>query len=437
VIRIEVCDSRQTPFPAEYFHAAITSPPYFGLRRYGSGAAEIGAEESPESYVASLVAVGREVRRVLRGDGVWWLNLGDTYSNGDGAQSFRNAPNANRDGTSDAQAPRGSVERQCGVAPKNLLLIPARVALALQADGWVVRAEIPWLKRNVMPGSQQDRPTVGHETIYLLTKGPRYYFDLDAVRRAHGDSRVAPTWEERKAAGEPMRRADPGESGYVNRVSCIGKHPAGRSWRTTDPAFDSLDDLRDYLAHVASVAADGGLLASPEGDPLALAVNTTPSRLKHFAMWPPRLVAEMVRSGTSEHGCCAECGAPWRRVVETERKKPAAPSGMREVGRWAERQEGGVGGRMLRTALGWQPTCAHSAPVVPCRVFDPFSGSGTTAAVAEALGREGYGCELNPAYAALSDERRAEVRAALLGEERAPEVDPRQRTLFDLMGATP
>jgi len=381
VIRVEVCDARRTPFPDKHFHAVVTSPPYYKLRRYGAGAGEVGAEQTLPEYVASLVEVFRECRRVLRDDGVAWVNLGDTYED------------------------------------KELLLVPAQVALALHADGWVLRADVPWLKSNGMPNSQRDRPSVTHETVYLLAKRERYFFDLDAVRRAGDgeDNRKS----EAERAGTKHRTGDAHHGG---ESLSLGKHRAERAWRTSDPAFDSLEDLRDYLAHVSRAAGAGGLLRSPEGTPLALPVPTEPSGLRHFAMMPPNLVADLVRSATGEAGCCAACGAPRVRVVEKSsdlqrtKAQNAETRGVSAAGRRAEVALNAV--RITKT-LGWDPSCACGAPIVPCRVFDPFSGAGTTVSVADALGRDGYGAELNPDYAALTDARREEVRAALArGEER-------------------
>ncbi len=136
----------------------ITSPPYWGLRDYGE-AGQIGLEPTPEEYVAKLVEVFREARRVLRDDGTLWLNLGDSY----------------------ASSPRGD-KTGCGLKPKDLCGIPWRVALALQAEGWYLRSDIIWSKPNPMPESVTDRPTKAHEYIFLLTKRSRYYFDADAVR---------------------------------------------------------------------------------------------------------------------------------------------------------------------------------------------------------------------------------------------------------------
>jgi DNA modification methylase len=179
----------------------ITSPPYWGLRDYGIDG-QLGLESTPEEYIANMVAVFREVWRVLRDDGTLWLNMGDSYagSYGGGPPSesstlsgnghfgggpkikslknwragnlLKNGGNSNRDG----------VGRVPGLKPKDLCMMPARLAMALQADGWYLRSEIVWHKPNPMPESVTDRPTKAHEMIYLLAKQERYFYDAEAIR---------------------------------------------------------------------------------------------------------------------------------------------------------------------------------------------------------------------------------------------------------------
>ena len=166
----------------------ITSPPYFGLRDYGHGD-QIGLEETPEAFVAGLVDVFREVKRVLRDDGTLWLNLGDSY-----AGSGRGA---NPDGTTHKSAlsgkqgtHMGTIEgktkpqkaKEIGLKPKDLIGIPWRVAFALQADGWYLRQDIIWHKPNPMPEPIADRCTKAHEYIFLLSKSQKYFYDADAIK---------------------------------------------------------------------------------------------------------------------------------------------------------------------------------------------------------------------------------------------------------------
>jgi len=158
-------------------NCCVTSPPYFGLRDYGNDE-QIGLEETPEAFVESLVNVFREVKRVLADDGTLWLNLGDSYAgSGRGPAGNLGAENNERhmENKHKCLTPKG-------LKPKDLIGIPWRVALALQADGWYLRQDIIWSKPNPMPESVTDRCTKAHEYIFLLSKKPKYYYDADAVR---------------------------------------------------------------------------------------------------------------------------------------------------------------------------------------------------------------------------------------------------------------
>ena len=154
-------------------HTCVTSPPYWGLRDYGVEG-QIGLEKTPEEYVEKLVAIFREVRRVLRDDGTLWLNLGDCYTSGGRATRAPDRKSGARE--MDVRPPT-----PFGLKPKDLVMIPFRVALALQADGWYVRSTIIWYKPNCLPESVKDRPTTAHEYIFLMSKSPRYYYDADAI----------------------------------------------------------------------------------------------------------------------------------------------------------------------------------------------------------------------------------------------------------------
>lgn len=165
----------------------VTSPPYWGLRDYGHSD-QIGLEPTPEEYVSNLVGIFRELRRVLKDDGTLWLNLGDSYA-GNGNKSLgRNDAGRNLTGGGGNKHGSGNPGKQGAfnvnveLPPKNLVGIPWRVALALQADGWYLRSDIVWSKTNPMPESVTDRPTKSHEYLFLLAKSERYYYDQDAIR---------------------------------------------------------------------------------------------------------------------------------------------------------------------------------------------------------------------------------------------------------------
>lgn len=183
--RVLVGDVRQrlAELPDCSVQTCVTSPPYWGLRDYGHDG-QIGLEQTPDEYVAQLLDVFREVRRVLADDGTLWLNLGDSYASGEvGRHDGYNPTRAGGSGTNKPFGTRQQVRLQTGLKPKDLVGIPWRVALALQADGWWLRQDIIWAKPNPMPESVTDRCTKAHEYVFLLTKSDRYFYDADPIRQ--------------------------------------------------------------------------------------------------------------------------------------------------------------------------------------------------------------------------------------------------------------
>jgi DNA modification methylase len=183
--------TRLAEIPDVSIQSCITSPPYWGLRDYGHDG-QIGLEQAPDEYVTEMVAVFREVRRVLKDDGVLWLNLGDSYSgSGKGPAGNLGAKHNERH-----LEHKHSAVVPDGLKPKDLVGIPWRVAFALQADGWYLRQDIIWHKPNPMPESVTDRCTKSHEYLFMLTKSAKYYFDNEAIRErgamSAGDSAGSP-----------------------------------------------------------------------------------------------------------------------------------------------------------------------------------------------------------------------------------------------------
>lgn len=185
-----LADSRALPVLSNYVQCVITSPPYFGLRDYGLGVHGIGLESTPTEYVETLVKVFREVWRVLKSDGTLWLNLGDSYvASACGVKTGGVSMSSSLHGVSSAvyrdtlaSGHAQSIDKTSfGLKPKNLIGIPWRVAFALQADGWYLRSDIIWHKRNPMPEAVRDRPTRAHEYLFLLTKSERYYYYADTI----------------------------------------------------------------------------------------------------------------------------------------------------------------------------------------------------------------------------------------------------------------
>jgi DNA modification methylase len=189
----------------------VTSPPYFGLRDYGE-TGQVGAEASVAEYVDGMVGLFRELRRALTDDGTLWLNLGDSYSAGGMSNP---SSSSTLGGGKDRGASSYSISRRNrDIPPKNLLGVPWRVALALQADGWILRSDIIWHKPNPMPESVTDRPTKAHEYLFLLAKSPKYFYDAEAIKDKSLESgrevKEYKTDAKRAAKGDDQRTAPRG-----------------------------------------------------------------------------------------------------------------------------------------------------------------------------------------------------------------------------------
>jgi len=331
---------------ADSVHMVCTSPPYWGLRDYGTPG-QLGLEATPEEYVAAMVDVFREVRRVLRPDGTVWLNLGDSYAAGGGiGGNGYNDGRANRD-------LRGRSPVTAGLKPKDLVGIPWRVAFALQADGWYLRSDIIWSKPNPMPESVTDRPTKAHEYLFLLAKSARYFYDAAAVREA---------------------------------ATFDGTRGNGNARETTPLNGDR------WATHKGLTAYDG----SGRNLRSVWTIATAPYPGAHFATFPPRLVEPCVKAGSPEGGVCPDCGAPWARVVERTAMVIARSERTHSMGQ--TRSSGTMLAPPTSETTGWRPTCDHGGDPVPATVLDPFAGTGTVGLVAQSLSRRALLVDLNPEY---------------------------------------
>jgi len=379
--------------------------------RCGAWLGCLGLEPTPDLYVEHLVTVFDAVRRVLRREGTLWLNLGDCYAAGGrggdtgGASGLQGSKQHQEESKKAGQRigsrssfrrdrmARGDVAHKSapGVKPKDLVGIPWMVAFALRARGWYLRSDIIWAKTNPMPESIRDRPTKSHEYLFLLAKSDEYYYDADAIREGvNGTSHARGNGVHRKAVSERGR----------------------------------------IKANTSFAAAVRGLVGSRNRRSV-WTLPTAPFAEAHFATFPPRLIEPCILAGTSEHGCCSTCGAPFRRIVELgeELREQKIANGCNHDGQYhgkatkaydaaGAQDPSAVKARILegmreRITVGWRPTCRCTLrTVVPCSVLDPFAGSGTTGLVCDRTGRAFTGIELNPEYVEMGNRRRADAARA-------------------------
>jgi len=407
--------------PDESVHCCVTSPPYWGLRDYGVKG-QIGLEPDLQDYIAKMVEVFAEVRRVLRKDGTLWLNMGDCYASGHsecatvseakrpatrkaGARGGRrpkgwtgNAPTGEHTGIGAYSNRTGFMVTGPGLKPKDLVGQPWRLAFALQDAGWWLRSDIIWAKPNPMPESVTDRPTRAHEYVFLLTKAARYFYDADAIReRDTGQVGKAADFCRDKEGPIPPGQVKPSRRKSREHTQSTGTRNARSVWT----------------------------------------IATQPYPEAHFATFPEKLIEPCVKAGTSERGCCSKCGAPWARQTKIYRHflSGSGKSGNLPVGKNGPNLQGGGETKDVRRGptlsietLGWQPACDCEADAVPCTVLDCFAGAQTTGVVALKLGRHFVGIELSQEY--LDDFGLDRLRAAETGLT-AREVRAGQQALFN------
>lgn len=378
--------------PSQSVHCCVTSPPYFGLRDYGCKG-QIGLEETPTAFVAKLVEVFGEVWRVLRDDATLWLNMGDSYcSSPPGCKGVSRSSALNGIGS---QSYRERLERGCGtqrdkskipsIKPKDLIGIPWMVAFALRDAGWYLRSDIIWHKPNPMPETVTDRPSRQHEHVFLLSKKPTYFYDSVAVKT-------------KSTASSTSRSKYP------------KNHPKG--WHT------EAVPISGGTSSNGAIRDEGGMANLRS----VWRMSLRPFKGAHFACFPPALPEKCIKAGTSEKGCCPECGSPWKRVVKKERKatrpgrdtkvtaKMDGDTATAETNGW--NRPNAIGNRdpqrhvTVTETTGWEPgcKCGREDTVSPI-VLDPFGGAATTVLVAVRLGRRGICCDLNPEYVDMARKR--------------------------------
>ena len=345
-ILIGDCIESMRSLPDKSVQCCVTSPPYYGLRDYGVDG-QIGLESSPAEFIAQLVEVFREVRRVLRDDGTAWVNMGDSYAGSRGRGNTDFITGKGRDESAAAASmvksrrrdnqpiPRSDFQVP-GFKPKDMMGIPWRLAFALQDDGWYLRQDIIWNKPNPMPESVRDRCTKSHEYIFLLSKSRAYYFDQEAILEPcspNTHARLSPNVQ----AQIGSERANGGAKTNGN-MKAVARKTNGVGW---GHGTDSEDRGRGRVKDNASMDSALAIMPTARNKRSVWTVPTHSFKGAHFATFPPDLIRP-----------CILAGSP----------------------------RGGV-------------------------ILDPFGGAGTTGMVAMQEGRRSLLCELNPDYAALARAR--------------------------------
>jgi DNA modification methylase len=403
--------------PESSVHMTMTSPPYFGLRDYGVNG-QIGLEDSLDEYIDELLNVASELRRVLRDDASWWLNLGDSFAGSWGAQS-KNGEANNRD----RDAYPGKTPARTGrLRRKSKMLVPHRVAIALEDAGWIIRADCPWVKPNPMPHPVTDRLHEHKEFVFHMTPEPDYYFELDPIRESHKHTSLNRIQASYDNSGTPVDAYPNRENGTINGTDPDDAlHPNGKN----------------------------------PGDVFEITVKPFPEA--HFAVYPPELCETPIKSSCPP-AVCTGCGTPhqphiddipvWeqdRDEIEREQLHRAldrfeasdlteahleaarakgfsdAAAGTQQTGagrnsdqteRLASEAKDVLGGyfrefTMTAHRVGdLEQVCdCDTDATEPGIVLDPFAGAGTTCMVAKTLGRRFIGIDLNPDYVALAQKR--------------------------------
>lgn len=361
--------------PAQSVHCVVTSVPYFNQRDYldpnhPDKHHEIGNEADIPTYINAIVNVFDALWPVLRDDGTLWLNIGDKYANDrkwGGKSSGKHADSG--------YAQSGGVRHKVKTnePAKSLIGLPWMIAFALKARGWILRQEIIWHKTNAMPNSHTDRLTTAHEPIFLFTKRPHYFLDTIAI-------------------AEPAKQYT-GQAATFARTTPVSQHII--------PGQQAAQHRPDHAWRASSLTRNPRDVWS-----MAVGRNTT----NHFATFPIEIPLRAIAAGTSAHGCCPLCGAPWRRIIaKTLHSQPdvvkpklskASKKGLDINNGWGAAPRGA---NAVET-IGWKPGCTCSQDQhspVPGVVLDPFAGSGTTLLAAQQLHQHAIGIDLNYEYVEL------------------------------------
>ncbi len=339
----------------------VTSPPYWGLRDYGVKG-QLGLEPTYQEHIKNIVNIFQLLKPKLKDSATIWLNYGDCYAT---AKNGRDASNIVGDDRTFRNKPFTTIQGQ--LKNKDLVMMPNRIAIALQDDGWYIRSEIIWHKPNPMPESVRDRPTSCHEKIWLITKNKKYYYDADAIREPLAVSLI-PRLNQNIKNQKGSARANAGRktNGNLKAVGNLEKRNKRNVWTIT----------------------------------------TKPFKEAHFATFPPDLIEPCIKAGCPEK-VCVKCGKP--QIKEFYRKEKYNPGyGNQHTPKGTHKKIGGVYQKWLEEnppEIRLKASCDCNADFKSGVVLDPFAGAGTTGIVARSLNRTAILIELNPEYIEISKNR--------------------------------
>ncbi len=343
----------------------VTSPPYWGLRDYGVSG-QLGLEPTYQEHIQNIVKLFKVIKPKLKDSATVWLNYGDSYAatiNGTKVKDIKN------DDRKFVDKPFCTI--QGSIKPKDLVMIPNRIAIALQDDGWWIRSEIIWHKPNPMPESVKDRPTNCHEKIWLITKNKKYYYDAEAVREP--------------CQNETIKRMTLGNKGK------IGNNKNSTGWKQLNNYWGSEQSVKD---------ANKG-----RNRRNVWTITTKPFKDAHFATFPKDLIEPCIKAGCPEK-VCVKCGKP--QIKEFYRDKSTLLVKRNKRDGDGDRAVGGVYQKWLEEnppEITTKPSCNCNADFKPGVVLDPFGGSGTTGIVAVENNRKAILIELNKEYIHIAKKR--------------------------------
>jgi len=421
--------------PDDSINVCVTSPPYWGLRSYLKSddplkQYELGSEKTPADYIAAQVAVFRECRRVLHPTGVLAVNIGDTYSSG-GRADYGVTNDSDKQFTNAAVKEANRPEQPPDCQQGEPVGIPDMLKNALRADGWRHRDTVIWAKPAPMPQSvgawrwERCKVKVGDNSKGL--KARYSTVDNHCGGCLPGAAHMVPvTWQDcpgcdkcRDTGGYVLRKGQwrtTSSHEYCfmfvksDRYFCDAagvKEAAGGTYKWSIQKFKGGDLETHHLSTPGGEEREEGGTRNPRS---VQTWGPEPCKFSHYAAYPSALPRFFIKAATSPKGCCPTCGTPWSPVVERSGTPSESHKGSRfDVGKTGERDGGDrtqEGERFDTSLVGYRPSCdCPPLPSVPCRVLDPYAGTGTTLAVAESMGMISVGIELNPKYVEMIRQR--------------------------------